>query len=177
MPTLSFAHRGEAEGFYEKPLTQPEVSLIETHRVQADDLLCRRNGALRPRGEFAVVRSLDEGEAQAVRIGKWKRAIAAACLDLVDGDAIRMQPGLPEFERSPRDRERNLSGEPGAVAAAGHTRPRKEGQVGAGVGVTIGVEQMIGLGGILVHTLLHEAHAEHARVEVEVFLRVASDAG
>src|SRR3954467_13476428 len=37
------------------------------------------------------------------------------------------------------------------------------------------VEPVMGSGIVLVHALLHQAHAEHARVEVEVFLRRTRD--
>ena len=41
----------------------------------------------------------------------------------------------------------------------------------------VGVEEVIGARVVLVDALLHEAHAEHAGVEVEVLLRRAGDGG
>ena len=56
-----------------------------------------------------------------------------------------------------------------------HLRPGEERQVGAGMPLGIGVEEVIGAGIVLVDALLHQPHAEHARIEVEVLLRGARD--
>ena len=56
-------------------------------------------------------------------------------------------------------------------------RPRKERQVGAWPSFGVRVEQVIGAGIVLIDALLDEAHAEHARIEVEIFLRRARYGG
>ncbi|CAN5201180.1 hypothetical protein BH20GEM2_BH20GEM2_09100 [soil metagenome] len=55
--------------------------------------------------------------------------------------------------------------------------PGEKGQIRAGRPGAVGVEEMIGVGGILVDRALHEAHSQHAGVEVEVLLRIAGDHG
>jgi hypothetical protein len=41
----------------------------------------------------------------------------------------------------------------------------------------VGVEEMVRVWGVLIDTPLHQPHAEHASVEVEILLRVARDGG
>ena len=41
--------------------------------------------------------------------------------------------------------------------------------------VRIGIEKMVGPGIILVHTFLHEAHPENARIKIQVLLRRPGD--
>ena len=52
-------------------------------------------------------------------------------------------------------------------------RPGEEREVGAGVPFGVRVEQMVGAGIVLVDAPLDQAHAEHARVEIQVLLRRA----
>ena len=58
-----------------------------------------------------------------------------------------------------------------------HVAPRKECQVGAGPTFRVRVEKVIGAGIVLVHAPLDQAHAEDARIEVEVLLRRPRDGG
>src|SRR5678815_1988496 len=118
MPPLCFAHRGEAEGLYKKLLAQTEVALVEPHGVEAEDLFLGRDGALRPRSEFALVRGLDERESQPVRVGERQRAIAAARLDGPGLDGMSGESRLPERQRPDWNCECNLGGEASTVATA-----------------------------------------------------------
>ncbi len=55
---------------------------------------------------------------------------------------------------------------------AGDVVEREERQVGAGLALTVGVEEVIDVDGVLVHGLLDDAHAEQAGIEVDVRLGV-----
>src|SRR4051812_25270523 len=64
-----------------------------------------------------------------------------------------------------------------AEARRGETLPWKEGQVGPGMSLRVGVEQMVGAWIVLVDALLDQPHAEHAGIEVQVFLCRAGNGG
>ena len=98
----------------------------------------------------------------------------AVRLDLVP---LGAQPVRPELERvgggdPPDDGVHH--------AVSGLSRPRvrvlEERDVGAGVPVLVGVEEVVDRRVVLVHGLLHEPQAEDARVEVDVPRRVGGDA-
>src|SRR5512146_1550428 len=54
---------------------------------------------------------------------------------------------------------------------------REERQVGARMPVGIGIEQVVRPRIVLIHALLHQPHAKHVGVELEVLARVARDRG
>src|SRR5947209_15685713 len=62
-------------------------------------------------------------------------------------------------------------------AARRHLRPGKKREVGAGMTVGVGVEKMISAGIVLVHTPLHQSHAENTCVKIQVLLRRSGDGG
>src|SRR6266568_2201978 len=66
-----------------------------------------------------------------------------------------------------------------AVAAAplGRRRKVEEGEVGAGIGAPVGVEQMIGADVVLVNGLLDQPHAEQAGVKGEILARLGGNRG
>src|SRR5665213_2572383 len=73
--------------------------------------------------------------------------------------------------------QRHFHGKTDAWMYRCRVRPRKECEIGPGIPVGIRVEQMVGVGRVLVNRLLHESHAEHARVKIEVRLCIASNGG
>ena len=66
-----------------------------------------------------------------------------------------------------------------AVGAAPLGRGRKieEGEIGAGIGLAVGVEQMIGADVVLVDGLLDQPHAEQAGVKRQIFARFGGNRG
>src|SRR4051794_27751019 len=58
-----------------------------------------------------------------------------------------------------------------------HLRPREERQVRSRTAGRVRVEQMVRARIILIYAALHELHAEHATVEIEVLLRRSGNAG
>ena len=87
--------------------------------------------------------------------------------------AVVLEARAPVAEAARRHLERDLDREAVAHARRRQLRPRKEGQVRARVPLGVGVEEVIGAGVVLVDALLHQPHAEHAGVEVQVLLRRA----
>ena len=53
--------------------------------------------------------------------------------------------------------------------------PWEKRQVGSRVAFGVGIEEVVGTRVVLVHAPLDQAHAEHARVEIEVLLRRTGD--
>ena len=63
------------------------------------------------------------------------------------------------------------------AAPLGRGRKIEEGEVGAGVGLAVGVEQMVGADVVLVDGLLDQPHAEQAGVEGQILARLRGDRG
>src|SRR5205085_156701 len=105
------------------------------------------------------------------------RALPATHLDGPDLRTVLVETLRPIPQRIGRNGERDLAGESCSVASARHPRPGKEREVGAGMGIAIGEEEVVRIGRILIDAFLDEPHAEHPDVEVEVFLGVAGDTG
>ena len=144
-------------------------------RSKSADLLRRRHRAFLPRIRFAVAAIVDQREALAFRVLEVERH-AAVALDDVAGLYARLVEALlpPREAFRARDAQARAHDRMGA-ALLGRRRPVEEGQVGARARQRIGVEQVIGRGVVLVHGLLHHAHAHRAGVEALVPGRVGRD--
>src|SRR6266852_7051781 len=71
------------------------------------------------------------------------------------------------------------SGAGNAVGSAplGCCRKIEESEVSAGIGVSVGVEQMMGADVVLIDGLLHQPHAEQAGVERQILPRFRGNRG
>src|ERR1700755_2937710 len=58
-----------------------------------------------------------------------------------------------------------------------HLRPREERDVRSGMALAVGIKQVVSPRRILVDAALDEAHTEYARIEIDIVLGGASDAG
>ena len=123
----------------------------------------------------ASIRRLDEREMLAVRIVEQERAVAAPLVDARDLRAALRESRAPILERARGNRQRDLDAESDAEPARRRILKREEGEIGARMSRRVGIKEVIRVRRILIHTLLHQAHAEHAGVEVEILLRVAGD--
>jgi hypothetical protein len=110
-----------------------------------------------------------------VRVAEGEDALAAADFVLAELRAVIGETLAPVLEASLGNRERDLDAESGPDAAGRGKSERKEREVGSGMTVGVGVEEVVRARVVLVHALLHEPHAEHAGVEVQVLLGVAGD--
>ena len=135
-----------------------------------------RNRTLCPRREIAAfVGRLDEGEVLPVRIGQRDCAVAATNpRSPVTFAPMLRQTVVPVVVTAGWNRERDLDAEPDAEVPRRRVAEWKEREVRSRVAVGVGVEQMVRVRSVLVDALLHQPHPEHARVEVEILLRVAA---
>ncbi len=60
---------------------------------------------------------------------------------------------------------------------SGRGRKIEEGEIGAGIGLSVGVEQMIGADVVLVDGLLDQPHAEQAGIKGQIFARFCRNRG
>src|SRR6185295_5029825 len=119
--------------------------------------------------------SLGQGKLEPVRVAKAQGVLAEAALRRFGGHAHRCQPVAPEAEAPRGDRKPDLDRQADPLAPVGHLRPGKEGQIGAGVTLGIGVEEVIRVGHVLVDGALDQAKAERPGVEVQVLLGIPAD--
>ena len=108
-----------------------------------------------------------------MRIEEGQQRLAEALTALDGGHTVGGQAIRPEVEAGDRHGERHFADRARAGAAGAHAPPGEEGELGARRAGAVGVEQVIGVGRVLIHRLLDEAHAEDADVEVDVLLRIA----
>ena len=102
---------------------------------------------------------------------KRRRRLVALGLDVLAGEALG-----PEVDRlRARDPPDDRVDHAGAGAARGGARVLEEGEVGSRAALLVGVEEVVDGRVVLVDGLLHQAQAEHARVEVDVAGGVAGD--
>ena len=87
-----------------------------------------------------------------------------------------VEPIVPVVEAPGGNRERDLDAEPMPELAGRRVSEREEREIGPRIAVAVGVEEVVRVRDVLIDALLHQPHAEHAGVEVEVLLRVAADA-
>src|SRR5688572_5282370 len=96
-PAILLAHHREAERVDQKARGLRDVALPQPHRVETADLVLWWNWALRPRGELALVRRLDERELQPVRVGQSQGPLAVPDLafsDVRGGERQAVRPVL-----------------------------------------------------------------------------------
>jgi hypothetical protein len=112
-----------------------------------------------------------------MRIAQQQRAIAEAFPCGVGVDAVALEARRPPVETAGRDGQRDLGRQAVAAPRRRHLVPGEEGQIAPRMTGGVGVEEVVGAGVVLVDALLHQPHAEHAGVEVEILLRRAGDGG
>jgi hypothetical protein len=112
-----------------------------------------------------------------VWILEYDGALSAPHLCRGNLDAVLRQPIAPVVVTSRWDGEIDLHAKTDAQTSVRRMTEREERQIGAGMSVRVGVKQVIGPRIVLVDAPLHEPHAEHLRVELQVLLRVAGYGG
>ena len=143
--------------------------------MHAAELVLFRDSTLLPRHPRTLVAGLDQGQRKAVWIPKRERALAEARLELAVRHALLLEAGYPVAQTPGRNGERNLDGQTDPRPCRRHLRPGEEGEVGARRADPVRVEEVIGVGNVLIHAPLDEAHTHDPDPEVEVLLRVTRD--
>ena len=144
-------------------------------RAKPPDLMLRRNGALLPGVGRADPTVVDQGEPLALRILEFEGRSTVPRGDRLLHYAMFAQSCAPPFQaRFAIDPERGADDGMRPAAFARHG-PVEEGKIGTRRRLPIGIEEVIGADIVLIDRLLHEPHAEHARVEGVVRRRVGRD--
>ena len=131
-----------------------------------------RNRALLPRKCSAEPAIIDQRQPLALEILELQRQPAVDVRDIAHRPAARLQPFAPETKRlltvhsesGPRHRAR--------TAHLALHRPVEESDVGAGTGLRVGIEQVVGADVVLVDGLLHQAQPHGLGVEFVIAARI-----
>ena len=135
------------------------------------------NRAALPRRSFARAAVVDQHQALAFAVLERQRQ-PAIDLDHLAGDAAgRLQAVAPPaeafFTGDAKPGARNRVGS----APLGGGRKVEEGEIGAGVGFAVGVEQVVGGDIVLIDRLLDQPHAEQAGVKGQILPGLRRDRG
>ena len=146
-------------------------------RTEAADLVFRWHRAALPRRGRALAAVVDQHQPLALAVLERQRQ-PAVDLDDIAGHAA----GL--FQAIPPVAQRLFAGDAQAgardrigSALLGGGREIEEGEIGAGIGFAVGVEQVIGADVVLVDGLFHQPHAEQAGVKGHIVPRLRRDRG
>ncbi len=127
---------------------------------------------LRVLGDQRRVGDVDDGQLVVEALGVGEAQVALA-LGL---DPVRRQALGPEVERlSEPTRQTILCTIPAPARPGGAPGILEEGEVGAGVALLVGEEEVVDARVVLVDGFLHQPQSEHPGVEVDVALRVLGD--
>ncbi len=161
----------ESERLFEKGVAGVGVAGVGAGAVEAPQRHLRWNlGVL---GDQRVVIGAADAKlvAETLRIGKAQSVSLSLGLD-----ALSAQPLGPEVERlRRRDPPGDRVDHPVAGAAWRGAGVLEEGQVGTGVALLVGEEEVVDGRIVLVDRLLHQPQAQHAGIEVDVLLGFAGD--
>jgi hypothetical protein len=144
---------------------------VQHDRTEASNLMFARHGAALPgRGgpRSAVV---TEHQTLVFPILERQRQSAVDLGDFADMAACPLQTGMPILEAVlAGDAQAGARDRVGA-AAFGRRRKIEKGEIGAGIGFPVGVEQVICADVVLINGLLHQPHAQKAGVERQILAR------
>jgi hypothetical protein len=145
-----------------------EVGHVEHDRAEAADLVLRRHRTFGPGRSRPGAAVIDQHQTLALLILERQRQPTVDFSDLAGMAAGLLQPIPPVAEAFFAGDAQ--SGARDAVAAAPLRGSRKieEGEVGAGIGLAVGVEQMVGADIVLVDSLLDQPHPEQTGVECQI---------
>ena len=164
------------EHLRQDPVREGQVRDAHEDGSKAPDLVPGGNRAVLPGMHGIPVPLGDKRQALPLGILEIERLAPVAPGDLGMGDALLLEAALPPREALPRDPEARPHDAPGP-APLGSCGPVKEGDVGPGARVPVGVEEVIGRDVVLVHGFLHEPKPEHLRVERVVLSGLRGDRG
>src|SRR5215831_16102440 len=156
MPAAFLAEIREAEWPREKRDRRAKLTFPCADGVEPDDLLVHWYRASLPRTKQPPIARLDERELLPVRIAERDRVLATPRLDTIHCHIVLAESLQPELATAVRDRERDPHAEPVAKAAGRRISKREEREIGAGVSVRVGIEQVIRARIVLIDALLHQ---------------------
>ena len=149
----------------------------EHDRTEAADLVFRRHRAALPRRRRSRAAVVDQHQPLALAVLERQRQPAVDLDDIAGHAAGLLQAIAPVAETCfAGDAQAGARNRVGAAPLRGR-REIEEGEVGAGIGLAVGVEQMIGADVVLVDGLLDQPHAEQAGVKRQILARFRRDRG
>ena len=139
---------------------------------------CSAGTGLRSHGEAAPLRPVvDQHQPLALAVLERQRQPAVDLDDIAGHGAGLFQAIPPVAQRLfARDAQAGARDRIGS-APLGGGREIEEGEIGAGIGFAVGVEQVIGADVVLVDGLLDQPHAEQAGVKGQIVPRLRRDRG
>ena len=134
-------------------------------------------GTAVPRRGGARAAIVDQHQALALAVLERQRQ-AAVDLDDIAGHAAGLFQAIPPVAEGlfARDAQAGARDRIGS-APLGGCREIEEGEIGAGIGFAVGIEQVIGADVVLVDGLFHQPHAEQAGVKRHIVPRLRRDRG
>ena len=171
------AHPAHAHQRGQHRVGRLEVRHAQGDRPEATHLMRRRQWALLPGERLAGTAVVDQAETLAFRVLEIERQASVALGDLGGLHAGRSEMLLPPFEALRAGDAQAGAGDRMRAALLARRRPVEEGEIGAGPGQRIGIEQVIGAGVVLVDGLLDHPHAQRPGIEALVARRVGRDRG
>ncbi len=152
-----------------------DIRNAEGDGAEALDLVFGRNRAPFPRMGRRAGIVHGQAEALAFDVLEIERGAARDVADLAGLDLDVGKAVPPPFERGEAGDAKARAGNAVRAAPLVADRPVEEGEVRAGRGKAVGIEEVVGAGVVLVDGLLDEAQAERLRVEAQVLLRIGGD--
>jgi len=176
-PLLFLAEIHKPQDASEKCRRRREIALPKSNGVQPANLSLHRYRAARPWSEHTLIGCLVKSDRQSVRIRERQRRGLPAHFHFPNGHSVLDQTPGPVVQTAERDSERHFHRKTTSRFRGGHLGPREKRYVGSRMPIAVGVKEVVRARRILVDALLHETHAEDAGIEIDVFLRIAGDAG
>src|SRR3990172_3342339 len=175
-PAFGLRRQPESQRVREEGTRRIHARLLHGDGVHAADRVLRRDRRVIPGGPkrtVSCVRSGDQFQIEAVRIGEGDDLLIEPSDRPLKGHAARAEAADPVIQRTfgngKRDRRR--------LAHAGNSRcaagPGEKGEFRPGMPEGVAVEEVIGSGVILVHAALHQAQTQQADIEVDVLLGIS----
>ncbi|QTK80645.1 hypothetical protein AT6N2_C3144 [Agrobacterium tumefaciens] len=164
--TIHFLVTHEFQQFGGRALVaKPQRSTLKTvDRLIFADTIAGPLGA-------GIIPDLDQRKTVAVWPGEMQALVAESFVRFQTIDAGPGKTVLPVTERPFRHRKQRRPHLPGAGAAAGNMREREIGHDGAGRADFIAIIEMIDIGRVKIHRLLHPAQAERIGEKTVVLAR------
>jgi hypothetical protein len=139
-------------------------------------VLCRNRAALPRRGR-TLAAVVDQDQPLALAVLERQRQPTVDLDDITGRGAGRLEAIPPIAQRLfAGDAQAGARDRIGA-APLGRRREIEEGEIGAGIGFAVGIEQMIGADVVLVDGLLDQPHAQQAGVKRQIVPRLRRDRG
>src|SRR5829696_3703551 len=171
-PAILGADPLETERVLQEGLGGRCVAFPDACTEQSAHLMFDIDRTLLPGLERTAAVVFNQRQFEPVGIDQRQRLVAEAVLDRLNDHAIFLETRTPEREAALGNLELYLVGQSMTEDRRRELLPWEKREIGAGMPDSVGIEQVVSSGVILVDALLHKPHSKYACVEVEVLLSV-----